>query len=1082
MSQRAARRRRLNASAPALSTSTSSQASVSITSFSFSPEEFLPEADASRPMQTFVDRPSQDLRRVYRQVVPIEPPSPVKLGRIAAQGGNLSNAPGSGPSSTKDDERYDMFNDNQDIGADNDDPFSAPPPAGALPKKPIFSDPTLYEWKEHGRDIYLHELTRLEGCGEASEEVTDEAVKPTRCPAYRCRDCFGGILYCQECCVRRHAENPLHIIEKWTGTCFVKTPLKDLGLKVQFGHPPGESCVNPQPGNRNFVTLHHNAIHEVAVNFCGCENSTRAGPPAIQLLRRGWFPASDDRPQTCMTLQGLEQFHIATLQCKTTMYDYYRSLEKLTMHDGRRPPDRYPVFIRIVKKYRHIKMLQRGGRAYDPTGAAGTKPGELAVLCLACPRPGINLPYDWETAPPEERFIYTLFLAFDACFRLKRGLVSSELKDPGLGTGMSYMLENPPYRKYLLGVTDQKEINTCSGLAALDYANTKFLRGYSTTGVGMGLCARHEFIQPNGVGDLQKGERYANMDYITGSILRHHNPLLHKTISYDIVCQWWKELAERLKNLPDLVKAYLILPMIIFVIPKMHIHAHIIACHILYSLNLVPGSGQTDGEGIECPWSNIGGIASATRAMGPGARHDTIDDHWGYWNWGKLITLPDTLRRRLDIALEQEVVQRDALSAFSEQQQDRVEGWKKMVHDFEADSTKKNPYEAAVSGLTEQEVRLQFQREEEEEARWGAPQKHKVSAATFISECLDVEEEQRRVRVQAELKKAQTTSQQIDMTSLRTKLIRRLEQLRKLQGTYSPASIIALESRDAPADELPENEPLFLLSALSPEAREAGCMNSLLEMELLLRDAQCRTSLIRLRNQLHIKARYLNYKKLHARHQGATTRARSIVHRNESKIRLHLEKYQAAWDALLANAGADESKVGWKRLRKEDIRCMEDAEDLKKKEAKRQRAREKMKRKFQELLSHGEEPGPMEEDDDEEGDSGGDTSGERGCESRREVSWIWTAAGSSGTDAGFEDALRIEWAKAYARSRRWIEEVKHLRAEFRRIPLSLEFVAELWEARGKKEEEGNAMEEEEPEQPDIDDYEELVMGGEVDEW
>jgi hypothetical protein len=51
-------------------------------------------------------------------------------------------------------------------------------------------------------------------------------------------------------------------------------------------------------------------------------------------------------------------------------------------------------------------------------------------------------------------------------------------------------------------------MSTCSGLAALDFANTKFARGYSATGVGMGVCARHEFVQPNGVGDLQKGERY----------------------------------------------------------------------------------------------------------------------------------------------------------------------------------------------------------------------------------------------------------------------------------------------------------------------------------------------------------------------------------------------------------------------------------------------------------------------------------------------------------------------------------------------------------------------------------------------
>ncbi|KAJ7816275.1 hypothetical protein B0H14DRAFT_2374683 [Mycena olivaceomarginata] len=185
------------------------------------------------------------------------------------------------------------------------------------------------------------------------------------------------------------------------------------------------------------------------------------------------------------------------------MYNYYQSLVKLTRNDGTKPLDRYQVFIRICRKYRHVMSLKRGGRGHDAGGAEATKPGELVIRCPACPRPGINLPKDWDKV-----FIYTLFLALDTCFRLKRGLVSSELKDPGLGTGMSYMLENVPYREYLLGVTDQKEMSTCSGLAALNYANTKFSRGYSTTGVGMGVCAHHEFIQLNGVGDLQKGERY----------------------------------------------------------------------------------------------------------------------------------------------------------------------------------------------------------------------------------------------------------------------------------------------------------------------------------------------------------------------------------------------------------------------------------------------------------------------------------------------------------------------------------------------------------------------------------------------
>ena len=60
-------------------------------------------------------------------------------------------------------------------------------------------------------------------------------------------------------------------------------------------------------------------------------------------------------------------------------------------------------------------------------------------------------------------------------------------------------------------------MSTCSGLAALDHANSKFSRGYATTGVGVGMCARHEFIQKNGVGDLQKGERYVRCTLLRSS-------------------------------------------------------------------------------------------------------------------------------------------------------------------------------------------------------------------------------------------------------------------------------------------------------------------------------------------------------------------------------------------------------------------------------------------------------------------------------------------------------------------------------------------------------------------------------------
>ncbi|KAJ7055412.1 hypothetical protein C8F01DRAFT_1258585 [Mycena amicta] len=51
-------------------------------------------------------------------------------------------------------------------------------------------------------------------------------------------------------------------------------------------------------------------------------------------------------------------------------------------------------------------------------------------------------------------------------------------------------------------------------------------------------------------------------------------------------------------------------------------------------------------------------------------------------------------------------------------------------------------------------------------------------------------------------------------------------------------------------------------------------------------------------------------------------------------------------------------------------------------------------------------------------------------ESRRVMLWIWTTTGTAGTDVELEDALRIEWCKAYARVRRWREEVHILQEEW----------------------------------------------------
>ncbi|KAJ7015979.1 hypothetical protein C8F04DRAFT_983763 [Mycena alexandri] len=861
----------------------------------------------------------------------------------------------------------------------------------------------MHEWRPL-RDEYLRLLLRLEGAADA------DLVPCPRCktatPTIRCKQCFGGEMFCKECTVIMHAKNPLHIIDEWNGEMFSRTSLTALGLVIQLCH---NDCVAPVRVEK-FVLLDTGCIHELSVDFCGCErrHSTQR---RTALLEKRWYPATHDTPRTAATFNFLNLFVIQTHQAKTTMYDYYMTTVRSTCGSGKKVPNRYPELLRMVRQWRHLQMLKRSGRGHDQSGVNGTKLGALAIECPACPRPDVNLPEGWETASPEDRrrFLYILFIALDACFRLKRRLVSSELRDPGLGTGWAYFVEQEPYRQYLLTTTNETEMSTCSGLAALDYANTKFSRGYSVTGVGMGVCARHEFVQPTGVGDLQKGERYGNTDWIFCAIMRWKHPDLPKAISYDIVCQWFKALFDRLLKMPAAVRFAIVTSLFRFVIPKMHIHSHTLACQLTFSLNFLPGAAQTDGEGIERPWANLGGVATSTREMGPGSRRDTLDSHLSFWNWSKLIGIADLLRRRLDKARVEEREQREAFEAFTAEQGERVEGWRAMVHAFEANPKATNPYESTAKALTEADVRLRLA---EEEAARGQTSLHDVSPTGFIYAGLDLEEQQRRTRVSIELKKAQTTAQKIDILAMRRKLTRGITRFRKLQATYEPAALQALARRPADPEETPERTPLMLPSALTAEERKNGCMAGVEYTEAIARDGQCSAALLRLRNQLHIKSRFIVYKKHNSRHQGANTRSRALVARNESKIRLHSEKYQTAWNAIrLLNGGNPKAKQ-------------------------------------RQLVAEGE---VIEEENDEEGWEDGDgednVAGASSTENRRVLSWIWTVTGTMGSDVEIEEALRIEWAKAYARSRRWKEEIRLLEEEYRRILLSFEYEAQRWEAR-----------------------------------
>ena len=109
-------------------------------------------------------------------------------------------------------------------------------------------------------------------------------------------------------------------------------------------------------------------------------------------------------------------------------------------------------------------------------------------------------------------------------------------------------------------------------------------------------------------------------------------------ISYDVACQYSINFKKRIADLPQDLQVIPPTVRIHWAIPKKHIAVHG-PNHSKYSFNFLPGVGRTYGEGIESSWSHLNPISMSTREMGPAYRQEVLNDHWGSWNWEKVLNL-----------------------------------------------------------------------------------------------------------------------------------------------------------------------------------------------------------------------------------------------------------------------------------------------------------------------------------------------------------------------------------------------------------------------------------------------------------
>ena len=222
------------------------------------------------------------------------------------------------------------------------------------------------------------------------------------------------------------------------------------------------------------------------------------------------------------------------------------------------------------------------------------------------------------------------------------------------------------------------------------------------------------------------------------------------------------------------------------------------------------------------------------------------------------------------------------------------------------------------------------------------------------------------------------------------------------------------DSADDNDVETAENVPLLLPSSLDSESRQRICLHRVAEHEHLLRFAQAQDSLIELQHTRKIRRTMLVDHRMQIAGQGqrVQTRSRATVNTVETRINKFVERYRAAYRALLQL----DPTGSWRE-------------------------------KFLELKD-SDNRGPGKECEEE---GVGDGSYLR--------SWIWLAnprnpdtvdgeaAEEGASEEEVNEMLRVEWTTSYARLERWAEEVELLQEEMRRVVAFLEWKSVDWLAK-----------------------------------
>ncbi|KAJ7175605.1 hypothetical protein C8R46DRAFT_1214075 [Mycena filopes] len=201
-------------------------------------------------------------------------------------------------------------------------------------------------------------------------------------------------------------------------------------------------------------------------------------------------------------------------------------------------------------------------------------------------------------------------------------------------------------------------------------------------------------------------------------------------LSYDIACQFSKNIWARMEGLPSRYHLNISRLNVRWMVPNFHLPPH--------------------KKGLEQNWEFLNGAAAATQLMGLGARNTALEGLSAFHNWRRLVAHRLILKRRMAEGIKEGRSHKASFEAFSAgltaAMPEAVEEWRGWVEKWETtahiEKEKKSPYEYAEEKKTLKNIRLKLAREEYDRTGDRVELGREETASTFLSMGMEIEEGQ----------------------------------------------------------------------------------------------------------------------------------------------------------------------------------------------------------------------------------------------------------------------------------------------------------------------------------------------------